>query len=392
MSAVLFASYAFKASNLRLQPWRYVYEMAKRLPGLGFPTTIATDSPLKGAHLTPGVEVSHGFPLSPFARGAARKAVEGVAPDIILWPLGPKSIAYVPMFRSFNARIIGYLPGPIGDFDDLYAVCRAKIPSEGLSAASWPAARWLRWGKIMESVCERFIVLSEENRKAMAKMGIDESRIHVVTAGRDPLKEGVHCVEGNGPKTDTPPSPLRKKTVLFMGWPTKLRGIELLLNAFSMAAPRSGLLHLKILARGDGSPDHLRLRRLVGKHSARDRISLIDGFLAKEKVLEHIFSCHFGVLPFIFVPADRPLSFLEFFAAGKPVVSTDASGISELIGADRGLISARTSPYSLAFNLVRMANMSESEYAGYGKACSDFIDKYPDWDECALKLSKVLKQ
>lgn len=391
MSNILLVSYGFSPSNLRLQPWRYVYEMAKRLPKHGYTTTIVTNTCVGEDGSKLDVVIKDFVPLSPFARKPILRAIEEDSPDVILWPLGSKSIAYVPILRDLKARIVGYIPGPILDINDFIAASRAKLASESSLAVLWAVARVLRWGKIMASCCERFVVLSEENRNKMIKMGIDERRIHLVTAGCDPFAQQFKSTDieslSNGIKINSG----RKKVVLYMGWPTKVRGIDLLLNAFALTARQSEMLHLKILARGDGTKDHKRLHRLVDKHPLRDKITIIRGFLSKEDVLQHIAGCDFGVLPFIQVPADRPLSFLEFFAAGKPVVSTDASGIPELIGTNRGIISNRNSPKSLAAALTKMANSLDKEFLLYHQACKSYIRNYPDWDESTFQLAKVLE-
>ena len=387
---IIFCVYGLRTDNLRLQPWRYVYEMAKRLPELGWSTTIVTDTCAETKNDLKDVTIRDCVPLSPFAKNSILRLINKFSPDVILWPLGAKSIAYVPILRKLKARIIGYIPGPILDIADCYSACRAKLPSESLLAISWILARTLKWGRIMSTCCERLIVLSEENRNTMIKMGIEKRRIHVVTAGCDSFEGQLNNMDienlSNKPKTCT-----TAKIVLYMGWPTRVRGIDLLLDAFSITSSQNGDLNLTILARGENTTDHQRLRSLISAHPACERITVIEGFLPKKDVLKHISECDFGVLPFIQVPADRPLSFLEFFAAGKPVVSTDASGIPELIEDKRGKVSKRNNPKNLAVAMLQMAELPDTEFEQYKDDCINFIGNYPDWDESALKLAKILE-
>ncbi len=388
---IIFCVYGLRTDNLRLQPWRYVYEMAKRLPELGWTTTIVTDTCVREGGTKLDVVIKDCVPLSPFAKNSILSVTNEISPDVILWPLGAKSITYVPIFRKLKARIIGYLPGPILDIADFRVACRAKLPSESLLAISWILARKLKWGRIMSTCCERFIVLSEENRNTMIKMGIEKNRIHIVTAGCDSSEGQLNNMDleklSNKPKTCI----TTKKISLYMGWPTRVRGIDLLLDAFSIAARQNGDLNLTILARGENTTDHQRLRSLISAHPACERIILIEGFLSKKDVLKHISECDFGVLPFIQVPADRPLSFLEFFAAGKPVVSTDASGIPELIEDKRGKVSKRNNPKNLAMAMLQMAELPDAELEDYRDNGINFIRNYPDWDESASNLVKVFE-
>lgn len=387
---IIIISYQFHEDNLKLQPWRYVFELAKRLPNLNWSTIIITDSCFGDKKYIENVIVKDSFTLSPVAQNSILKVINKISPDVILWPLGEKSIAYRPLFKKLKSRVMGYVPGPILSFSDFQAACRAKLLNESFLATSWILARKLGWGKIMSSCCDEFVVLSEANRIAMVRMGIDERRIHVITAGHDSHEErpnhtAIERLQNNGEVYSN-----EEKIALFMGWPTRVRGIELLLNAFAIVARQNKKLTLKILARGDDTDAHKKLHCLVKQHPASEKIKVIEGFLPKENVLRHISECDFGVLPFIQVPADRPLSFLEFFAAGKPVVATDATGIPELIGDTRGIIARRGNPRYLAKALIKMASMPDSDFSEYREACLSFIRHYPDWDESALQLARVI--
>ena len=330
--------------------------------------------------------------LSPYAKNNLLKTIKKISPDVILWPLGAKSVAYIPVLIRLKARIKGYVPGPILKNLDFYAAYRAKLPKECFSAALWILTCKIGWGKLMKLFCSQFIVLSDENRKKMVAMGVDESLIHIIPAGHDKIIGNSNNVYNEKLLTNGACHSKTEKIALFMGWPTRVRGIELLLNAFTIASRQYKNLKLKILARGKGSDAHKKLHFLVKHHSATQKIEVIDGFLDKNDVLKHIEECDFGVLPFIQMPADSPLSFLEFFAAGKPVVSTDVSGISELIGTNRGTMSKAHNPAMLAGQILKFANMSDVESMKFRDSCLSFIRNYPDWDRSALELANVLEK
>ena len=389
MPNVAIISYDFCKQNIRLQPWRYVYEIAKRLPNYGWDSVILTDSCADGNNKFAEISVRDSLHLSPLKINKLINTIDHISPDVILWPLGPKSFAYLPLFRKLKQRLIGYIPGPILNLTDLQAAYHSRLFNESLLAVLWMLSRVFRWGKQMSSCFERFIVLSESNRDAMVRMGVDVNRIDVITAGRDKKLQAYTTFQE---KTGREKGKSRKKTALYMGWPKKVRGIDLLLDAFSIVSRRNKNLHLKILARGDGTKDHEKLHCSVKMNPARERITVVDGFLPNEEVLKHIQQCDFGVLPFIQVPADRPLSFLEFFEAGKPVVSTDATGILELIGDRRGIIANRLDLNSLADALLKMVDMEDGECRQYQGTCFRFADEYPSWDEIADRLARMLNE
>jgi glycosyltransferase involved in cell wall biosynthesis len=362
------------------------------LPKYGWSVSILTDKPsgLKKNNIN-DIEIQEITALSPYAKKHLLMSLKNISPEVILWPLGAKSVAYIPILKKMDARITGYIPGPILNISDFYAAFRAKLPKECFYVVLWMLACKLRWGKLMKSFCNDFIVLSDENRNKMVAMGVEESMVHTITAGCDKIIKNSNVryleklIKAGTSHSET------EKVALFMGWPTRVRGIELLLHAFALVTRKYNKLRLRILARGKDSDAHKKLHLFVKHHSANKKIEVIDGFLDKKDVLSHISECDFGILPFIQMPADRPLSFLEFFAAGKPVISTDVSGISELIGVDRGAMSKGCDPIKLAEQILKFAKMSDIEFMIFRKACLSFIRSYPDWDKTALKLVKVLE-
>jgi glycosyltransferase involved in cell wall biosynthesis len=388
---IVIVSYKFHKKNLRLQPWRYVYEIANRLPKFGWSVCVLTNRHSESIYHLNDFEIQELSHISPYSPNNLLRYLRKLSPDVILWPLGEKSVTYIPIFAKLKTRIVGYLPGPILDASDFFAAFKSKLPKECLSAALWILACKLGWGKLIKMFCDKFIVLSDENRKKMIAMGVDEKIVHVITAGCDKIPEDSNHLYHEKILTVGKRHTRIEKVALFMGWPTKVRGIELLLNAFNLATRKYNNLRLRILARGEGSNAHKKLQFLVKHHSAQKKIEVIEGFLDKKKVLSHINECDFGVLPFIQMPADRPLSFLEFFTAGKPIISTDVSGVVELIGVDRGAISKGCNPRTLAEQILKFARMSDKEFMQYRKACFLFIRNYPDWNESVSNLAKVLE-
>ena len=92
-------------------------------------------------------------------------------------------------------------------------------------------------------------------------MGIDENRIHLITAGREPFKSQRSFSDFKNIFNEENSFLSRKQTALFMGWPKRVRGIDLLLDAVAIAAGQNSKLCIKILARGEATEDHRRLHR-----------------------------------------------------------------------------------------------------------------------------------
>jgi phosphatidyl-myo-inositol dimannoside synthase len=375
-------SYGFHQENIRLQPWRYVYEIAKLLPGFGVQTTILTDQ--KNAAQPGDVQVIDNVAISPAASTRLLRTIGALSPDAVLWPLGPRSLAFLPFLLRLPARVVGYLPGPILRWADFRAAWEAGL-MEWREAAAWLFAGQLGWGKAMSRCCTAFVVMSQWNAQRLMDMGIAKDRVHLITAGRD------HMPASYDTEAPNPILMERKngKIGLFMGWPIRVRGLELLLDSFAIARRQSPNLRLVILARGQGTPDHEELRLRVASHPNVAHIQVIEGFLPPKEVQQHIAACDFGVLPFIVVPADRPITFLEFFAGGKPVIATDAAGLPELLEEGRGLVTKRN-PNNLAEALIVFTNESKDRKEARRRACIDFISHYPDWNASAQRFFEML--
>jgi len=377
-------SYGFYQGNTRLQPWRYVYEMACRLPKKGFETTILTDK--ENAAQPRDVKVIEGVPITPMASPRLLRQIKTLSPDVIFWPLGPRSFAFLPLLSRLGGKVVGYLPGPVLGWADFQAAWKARL-GEWREAAAWLIARRLGWGAAMAKCCAELVVMSQWNKQMLLAMGVPDERIHFIPAGRDPLpvsgNSGKLCDKGTESNED--------KIALFMGWPTRVRGIDLLLDSFAIAKRKCPHLRLVILARGEGSSAHQALYRRVASHPAKAHIRIIEGFLSPEEVRLHIEACDFGVLPFLLVPADRPLSFLEFFAAGKPVITTDAAGLPELVADGRGLASKRGNPREMAKAIVDLTTESAERMEERCGAGVDFIRRYPDWDSCAAEFAAIIR-
>ena len=98
-----------------------------------------------------------------------------------------------------------------------------------------------------------------------------------------------------------------------------------------------------------------------------------------------------GSVSFLVLPADRPISFLEFFAAGKPVITTDAAGLAELVADERGSVVTRKNARALAQALISLSGESAARIEKRRRACTDFIRRYPDWDASAAAMAALIR-
>lgn len=113
-----------------------------------------------------------------------------------------------------------------------------------------------------------------------------------------------------------------EKEILFVGFPFRLKGVDLLIEAFKKVSPRHPEWRLKILG---WFPDRRELDRAMGGHPL---IAHHPPVYSRE-IPEHIGRCGIFVLPSRTEAMGRVL--LEAMAAGKPRIGSDIQGIPTVI-------------------------------------------------------------
>jgi glycosyltransferase involved in cell wall biosynthesis len=188
-----------------------------------------------------------------------------------------------------------------------------------------------------------------------------------------------------------------ERLVLFYGKSQLLRGIDLLLEAFTMVSRAAQDVSLLLVLRPDRATE--RVLRLVARHPVRERISAevgtfpdVRGFLAAADLV---------ALPFrspTALPA-QPLTLLEAMASAKPIISTRLAPICEIVADGReGLLVPPNRPDLLADRIIRV--LEDPQLAErLGKYAREKILSEYDWDriaerthafyQAALKLSQV---
>lgn len=131
----------------------------------------------------------------------------------------------------------------------------------------------------------------------------------------------------------TPPSPEHREGdyVLYFGRVSREKGLETLIRAF---ASLGGCPRLQIVgADVDGYTEELRQ---LAAQLAPGRVEF-SGHQSREALDEIIAGCLFVVVPSEWAE-NSPMSVLEAFGHGKPVVGSDVGGIPELVTPDVGLL------------------------------------------------------
>jgi len=345
--------------NLRLQPWRYLHEVARQLIGQGHAVTILSDG------RTPGVSGDDvaGVPIrrvasisSPRWRGnmQIQAALQDLRPDMILWHVGvlsfvwqePKGWPSVPVVGIFTSPI--YRPREIvrpglGPLLKGYRLSSVHILSTIMPRQILPMA-------MRKGIMQHLVVQTATTGGRLTEAGIRAEQIHIIPPGTDPIWHSASGEEAREIRSQLGYT-ADDTVVVYFGSPARLRGLHSLVQGMGLALRADPSLKLLILSRRHENElfrEDRALSQLVSDPAFRSSVKVVSGFLAEDTLIRHIAACDIVALPFELISSDAPLSLLEARALGKPIVTTALGCLPELVAGGIGYFAQPADPVSLA--------------------------------------------
>lgn len=185
-----------------------------------------------------------------------------------------------------------------------------------------------------------------------------------------------------------------EKIVMYVGRFVREKGIQVLLNSASVVLAQEP--NTKFLIVGGGNRE--RFERFVHWAGLEDKV-LFTGFMANRS-LHQLYRCaDVAVFPSLYEPFG--IVALEGMAAGAPVVTSDAGGLSEVVQHDKtGTLSFANNPESLAWAILHVirdpkraqkladaakirlhvdfewSHLADQTIAVYDRVWAEFLDSY----------------
>jgi glycosyltransferase involved in cell wall biosynthesis len=188
----------------------------------------------------------------------------------------------------------------------------------------------------------RYIALGSEVEKILLSIGIPIHRILTLPPARLSMGRDIKGIpEGTGDETNI--------TLLFIGGLTKIKGIDILLEAFKLVSSKTESISLKII--GDG-----QMREFCEDFIDKNNLDIkLLGAFNHERTLKEISSSDIVVL------ASRtegyPRVILEAFEFGKPVIATNVGGIPQLLkNGENGILVDPCDHAGLAGAILKLCN------------------------------------
>ncbi len=351
--------------NIRLQPWRYLSEVALQLKQQGHEVTVVTDgsqteTAVSGTHAQQIPSVSNPFwqenrPLL--------QTITEIQPDIVLWHIGLTSFLHQRFDPGLDVPVVGVFTSPIYEFTDLARIgVRRIVAGRQLSGVHTMGTMLphtlLRQIASRNKHLQQLVVQTQTTRYRLQQSGLTRLPVSVIGPG-------VDAVWANGSSTSS--NYLRQQlgyhdedvVVIYYGSSAPLRGLHTLIKAVQMVGTAVPTIKLLILNRrhvGELMKEDTELRQLLSEQAMQNRGQIISGFLAPDDLVNHILAADIVALPFELVPSDAPLSLLEAKALDKPVVTTEIACLPELVADGLHYLARPADASSLAHALTRAAH------------------------------------
>jgi glycosyltransferase involved in cell wall biosynthesis len=231
----------------------------------------------------------------------------------------------------------------------------------------------LRW----EINCaDALIVLSDHVGRAAQKLfDFPADRIRTVKHGAFPFGSGDVRM-----RTFPHSRPVR---LLFLGRIVKYKGLDLLLDAYSLLRARGAAVELDIVGSGDLGPHKAQLSKLMG-------ISIINKWLDEEEIAKALARADLVVLPYI--EASQSGVAASALAAAVPIVATPVGGLVEQVSSGRtGIIANGMQTEDLATAIQRFIR-DPALYETCSAGALEYARSELGWPHIAAEIAAFVQE
>ncbi len=389
---VLFYCHEFRRDNLRLMPWRYIYEIALGLIQRSYDVKILSVGNLNNSieENISGIKVFHEKLKDVFISEMSKRLFN--ESDLIIWSSSAMTVLLYKKLKNLKIPLILLFTGPFYSVSEILRAQLCSVPFRQLVVHYKYSILSLRLtaALINSNLIRTAVILSEKNAKILKMKGCNNNKLSVIPPGHD--RSGVMAIEGVSVKQirGELDLPSKKKIIIYLGSLYQIRGVNVLLEAFLDICKISDNILLLILARTDNKNETEALIKRVNVLGIEKNTIIISGILEKNIVQNYLIASDVAVLPFILVPSDMPLGALEAMALGKPVITTEIDGMPEMVSG-RGKIVKPGNKRKLSDAALSIFN-DYNLYNSMRNNCISYMSKYPTWQETSEKLSSLIQK
>ena len=393
----------FNEANVRLQPWRYIYEIFARLTKKGITVHVITD----GYPRLPPEEIFNGihiYRVSSINHNICMRnqelivLMQQINPDLLFWTISPTSWIYSRTIRKINKPFIGLWLGTTYSLSQLIGVGFHEIYRNFLHIfshfLSTAMPTCLIANFMHDPLLKKIIVLNDTNLRNIKRYGFSEKNVLVVPPALEQSDLTIPDVKDSIEFHSKFHIEKNKQIILYFGSPVSIRGTDtaiIAINHLKKIIPNIQLIILSRRKNDNLLKEENFLLDLIQRLGLTNHVHIISGFLTKDDVKHFITISDVVVLPFKFVQADTPLGILEAMALRKVVISTKMDGIPDLLSPDRGILIDPGREDQLASTIQEiLINRDLKDRIELN--ARNYCLNLPDWNEVSDVYCQIVKE
>jgi len=379
---IILVANGFSRDNMRLQPWRYIYEIASRLADAGNVIILTDgDTEYETEEWDTGLSVVRTRHLASDRQKSLLELIRQLNPETLLWSTTPRSIIFGRLFSGLDCPVIAVITCPLYSWGQLLRARFNGVPRHELETLMKqrlvPKRLFSRF--LGKAVIKRIFTQSHSNRKYLLNCGVDADKISVLPVGIDAEDRQSVAPDGIKRALNNMGSGNESVRFLYLGAVRPIRGFDALMKAFPLVAGKCSHARLTVLARGASDERCKQIEAQVADSGLDARVRIVGGWLSREEVWSYLEACDVVVLPFVIVPSDVPIAILEALSRGKPVIGSPVDGIPELVEG-RGVIVDPLDSKAFCDAMVSLSR-DRDKITELGQSASEYMKDYPDWDK-----------
>lgn len=243
-----------------------------------------------------------------------------------------------------------------------------------------PLIRFLAFQEqISIRIADKVISVHDPHRDVLVRRGARASKITVLPNVPDPLV--FHAKPASQPADDA-------FRIVYHGTIARRLGLDLLVNAFALAAPACPKARLEIYGDGDAAPE---VAAAIQSSGVADRIYFSRKLFSVSSIAEMIQGATVGVIPNRRDPSTDymlPVKMLEYVHLGIPVITPRLLAIQHYFREDQVAYYEPGNVDQLAAAITRLY-ANPAQRAELASHCADFARDF-NWDVFKLDLFRVV--
>lgn len=385
-----------RASSLRLQPNRYIFEVIRGLRIAGHQVLAITDvgEEAPDAEALDGASVAtlpsvHVFPFRP--NKSLKAVVEAFRPQVILWSIGHSSAWHFSWPSWISCPVIGVFTAPVYSPVEVLRVGLAEVlrcPGfYGFFLASALAPKFALRRLLDHPKLSATVVLSDHVKRQLILRGVEGEKLVVIPPGM----EYIATSAGGSIAGQTGDGEIH---ALYLGSPQTYRGPDTALMAVSLLREQGRAVRLTMLSRrwnDEFDREERYLCDLVQRLELADCVRIVSGYLSFEALQEYYQQSDVILLPFKIVASEMPLTVLEGMQRARPVIATNLSSLPDLLADGRGIVIPPNDPRSLASAIQALMDSPGLRLA-MGEKAEKFIRSWPTWEATGAAFEQLVAE